>query len=76
MLYPSIDSLLEKLDSKYSLVTVSSRRAREMKEDAGRAPLVVKPKSYKYVGLALEEIVGDKLTHRVPKDEDLQEKSK
>lgn len=61
MLYPSIDSLLEKLDSKYSLVTVSSRRAREMKEDAGRAPLVVKPKSYKYVGLALEEIVATSL---------------
>ncbi|GAF12819.1 DNA-directed RNA polymerase omega subunit [Bacillus sp. JCM 19046] len=68
MLYPSIDSLLEKLDSKYSLVTVSSRRAREMKEVPSRVPLVTKPKSYKFVGLALEEIVGDQLTHRAPKD--------
>lgn len=37
MLYPSIDSLMEKLDSKYTLVTVSSRRAREISEDARRA---------------------------------------
>lgn len=67
MLYPSIDSLLEKLDSKYSLVTVSSRRAREMKEVPSRVPLVNDPKSYKFVGLALEEIVGDLLTHREAK---------
>lgn len=30
MLYPSIDRLLTKLDSKYTLVTVASKRAREM----------------------------------------------
>lgn len=30
MLDPSIDSLMNKLDSKYTLVTVSARRAREM----------------------------------------------
>ncbi|MFP7285006.1 DNA-directed RNA polymerase subunit omega [Shouchella clausii] len=68
MLYPSIDNLLEKLDSKYSLVTVSARRAREMKEDSARVPLVEKPKSHKFVGIALEEIVNDQLTKRVPKE--------
>ncbi|WP_078554774.1 DNA-directed RNA polymerase subunit omega [Bacillus alkalicellulosilyticus] len=61
MLYPSIDSLMEKLDSKYTLVTVSSRRAREIKEDVRRGPLVDKPQSYKPVGMALEEIVHDHL---------------
>ena len=28
MLYPSIDSLLKKIDSKYSLVSVAAKRAR------------------------------------------------
>ncbi|AIC94886.1 MULTISPECIES: DNA-directed RNA polymerase subunit omega [Shouchella] len=74
MLYPSIDSLLEKLDSKYSLVTVSSRRAREMKEVASRVPLATQPKSYKFVGLALEEIVQDRLTHRVPSQDEMDNK--
>jgi len=30
MLNPSIDSLLQKIDSKYTLVTVAAKRAREM----------------------------------------------
>lgn len=30
MLYPSIDSLMEKLDSKYTLVTVAAKRARQL----------------------------------------------
>ncbi|OLO40838.1 DNA-directed RNA polymerase subunit omega [Alkalihalophilus pseudofirmus] len=63
MLYPSIDSLLDKLDSKYTLVTVSSKRAREIKEDKKRGPLVVKPVSHKPVGVALEEIVSDQLQY-------------
>ncbi|GAF66128.1 putative RNA polymerase [Bacillus sp. TS-2] len=61
MLYPSIDSLMDKLDSKYTLVTVSSKRAREMKENVSRGPLVNKPQSYKPVGLALEEIIQETL---------------
>ncbi|WP_026674336.1 DNA-directed RNA polymerase subunit omega [Alkalihalobacterium bogoriense] len=61
MLYPSIDSLMDKLDSKYTLVTVSSKRAREIKENARRAPLVAKPASHKPVGMALEEIIHEHL---------------
>ncbi|WP_100404529.1 DNA-directed RNA polymerase subunit omega [Bacillus solitudinis] len=61
MLYPSIDSLMDKLDSKYTLVTVSSKRAREIKEDTKRGPLVERPASYKPVGMALEEIVENHL---------------
>ncbi len=61
---------MEKLDSKYTLVTVSSRRAREISEDARRGPLVDKPKSYKSVGMALEEIVSDKLTFERLQPED------
>nr|WP_069201730.1 DNA-directed RNA polymerase subunit omega [Anoxybacillus sp. KU2-6(11)] len=30
MLYPSIDLLITKLDSKYTLVTVAAKRARQL----------------------------------------------
>lgn len=59
MLYPSIDSLLTKIDSKYSLVTVASRRARKMQLDGN--PKLMKYVSHKYVGKALEEIHADEL---------------
>jgi len=60
MLEPSIDSLQEKIDSKYSLVTISARRARQLQD--GDHVLVEEPKSHTYVGIALEEIYADKLT--------------
>jgi DNA-directed RNA polymerase subunit omega len=62
MLYPSIDSLLEKIDSKYSLVSVAAKRARQMqiKNDSR----IEKPVSHKQVGKALEEIHSGKLTYR------------
>lgn len=63
MLYPSIDSLLEKFGSKYKLVTVSSKRAREIKEDETRPVLVENPVSHKPVGMALEEILHGHLTY-------------
>lgn len=54
MLYPSIDNLLEKINSKYTLVTLSAKRAREL-QVTGITPLE-HPESYKSVGVALEEI--------------------
>jgi DNA-directed RNA polymerase subunit omega len=59
MLEPSIDELLEKVNSKYALVILSSKRAREMQEINN--PMVERPKSHKYVGVALEEIKAEKL---------------
>ncbi|PLT34264.1 DNA-directed RNA polymerase subunit omega [Bacillus sp. V5-8f] len=62
MLYPSIDSLLEKIDSKYSLVSVAAKRARQMQmNDDAR---IEKPVSYKSVGRALEEINAGKLKYK------------
>ncbi|MFB6497493.1 DNA-directed RNA polymerase subunit omega [Bacillus haynesii] len=60
MLDPSIDSLMNKLDSKYTLVTVSARRAREMQ--ISKDAQIENPKSHKYVGKALEEIDAGLLT--------------
>ncbi|HJV15938.1 MAG TPA: DNA-directed RNA polymerase subunit omega [Bacillales bacterium] len=65
MLYPSIDSLLEIIDSKYSLVSVAAKRARSMQQSNDeRLPKYV---SYKCVGKALEEIYSGELTYRVAK---------
>ena len=59
MIYPSIDKLLEKVDSIYSLVVGAARRARVIKE--GDPVLVEKVKSHKYVGMALEEFDAEEL---------------
>jgi DNA-directed RNA polymerase subunit omega len=65
MLYPSIDSLLDIIDSKYSLVSVAAKRARAMQQAHDeRMPKYV---SYKCVGKALEEIYSGELTYRISK---------
>lgn len=60
MLEPSIDSLQTKIKSKYTLVTIAARRARELREFNNVQ--VENPTSNKYVGLALEEVQAGKLT--------------
>ncbi|MGF9965570.1 DNA-directed RNA polymerase subunit omega [Bacillus rhizoplanae] len=66
MLNPSIDELLQKIDSKYTLVTVAAKRAREMQEhnDCG----VEQPVSHKCVGKALEEIDAQLLKYEPSED--------
>jgi len=57
MLYPSIDEMVKKVDSKYSLVVAASRRARMLRD--GIKTDLRSPKSHKFVGVALEEIYHD-----------------
>lgn len=57
MLYPSIDDLANKVESKYSLVAAAAKRARQLRDEAKM--LIENPKSNKYVGIALEEIYHD-----------------
>lgn len=59
MLEPSIDSLQEKIDSKYVLVTLAAKRARQLLDT--QKSLIDEPKSKKYVGVALEEIDAKKI---------------
>ncbi|GAB3067699.1 DNA-directed RNA polymerase subunit omega [Virgibacillus ainsalahensis] len=59
MLEPSIDALQEKINSKYTIVTLSAKRARQISET--KKVLVENPTSHKYVGMALEEILEEKL---------------
>lgn len=61
MLYPSIDKLLDKVDSKYSLVVAAAKRARLLR-DGAKSELRNK-KSHKQVGLALEEIYDDYISY-------------
>ncbi|CAG9619763.1 DNA-directed RNA polymerase subunit omega [Sutcliffiella rhizosphaerae] len=65
MLYPSIDSLMTKLDSKYTLVTVSARRARELQQTNDQ--MIEKTVSHKFVGKALEEIEAGLLSAKTIK---------
>jgi DNA-directed RNA polymerase subunit omega len=60
MLNPSIDSLLKKIDSKYSLVSVAAKRARSMQEN--KTYQLDSYHSDKFVGKALEEIHAGSLT--------------
>ncbi|MBO8171102.1 MAG: DNA-directed RNA polymerase subunit omega [Bacillaceae bacterium] len=61
MLYPSIDELVKKVDSKYTLVSIASKRARQLRDNA--RVLIEEPKSKKFVGVALEEIVTGKVSY-------------
>ena len=56
MLYPSIDKLLDKVDSKYSLVVAAAKRARSLRD--GAKSELQNYKSHKNVGVALEELYG------------------
>ena len=60
MLYPSIDSLLKKVPSKYLLVTLAAKRARNMLDTKEYA--MENYQSVKKVGKSLEEIDAGILT--------------
>lgn len=71
----TIDSLLSKVDSKYSLVHLAARRAREINdyyhslgEGLGHytPPLVEQVDSNKPLSIAMEEIAADKIVMQYP----------
>ena len=65
MCFPSIDSLVKKVDSKYTLVTLAADRARELPD--GQPPLIPDAKNKQPVTVALEEIYKDKITYSFEK---------
>lgn len=56
MLYPSIDKLLNIVDSKYMLVHVAAKRSKEMLETSHYQMKINDYKSKKELGRALEEL--------------------
>jgi DNA-directed RNA polymerase subunit omega len=72
MMDPQIEDLLERVDSKFTLVTLSARRARQINsyfnqlgEGLGAiVPPQVATVSRKPMSISLEEISADKITYR------------
>jgi len=63
MLYPSINELLKKVDSRYTLVMLVSKRARQLVE--GRSPLIDAETS-KPVSIAVQEVADGKISYTRP----------
>ncbi|KRM18856.1 hypothetical protein FC40_GL000641 [Ligilactobacillus hayakitensis DSM 18933 = JCM 14209] len=59
ILYPSVDELLEQVDSRYSLIMLAAKRAHQV--DEGAEELLDSYKSPKQIGHALEEIAAGKV---------------
>jgi DNA-directed RNA polymerase subunit omega len=59
MRYPSIDQLATKTSSKYKLVIGAAIRAKQINK--GDKALIDNPRSKKSIGIALEEVINDKI---------------
>lgn len=60
MIYPTLSSLLEKVDSKYTLVVAVAKRARQLVDGQ---PRLTKVDSNKPVTIAINEINDSKIVY-------------
>jgi DNA-directed RNA polymerase subunit omega len=65
MIEPSINSLMKKVDSRYTLVVETAKRARQLAEGAHK---LTKCDSEKNVTIAINEINEDKIIYVRTKD--------
>ena len=65
LIKPTLESLMTKVDSKYTLVTLAATRARQLTD--GDEPLV-DVDTTKVVSIAMEEIDQGKITYEAPRD--------
>lgn len=61
MIYPSIDKLLNKVDSKYRLVHIAAKRSREIQDTKHLQLPEEEYISKKNIGRALEELAENKI---------------
>lgn len=73
MIDPSIDYLTDEVGSKYALVIMASKRARQL---VNGAPALVKCDSNKPVSIALKEIAEGLVTIATPEEVKEMEKTK
>ena len=75
MIHPRIDELLEKVESRYALVIVAAKRARQINDyhhQLGEgsfesfAPPLVESRSKNFLTMALEEIAAGQLKVTMP----------
>ena len=77
MINPPIEDLLDRVDSKFSLVTLAARRARDINtyyqhlsdEKGSVVPPQVSTVSRKPLSIGFEEIAADKIVRVEPSDE-------
>ena len=65
LIKPTLESLMTKVDSKYTRVTLAAKRARQLTD--GDEPLV-DVDTTKVVSIAMEEIDQGKITYEAPRD--------
>lgn len=65
LIKPTLESLMTKVDSKYTLVTLAAKRARQLTD--GDEPLV-DVDTTKVVSIAMEEIDQGKITYEALRD--------
>ena len=59
--FPAIDQLVKKTNSKYKLVIACAKRAKELEFGKDEVPLISVHVNKKSIGIALEEILADKV---------------
>ena len=75
MIHPRIDELLDNVDSRYALVIVAAKRARQINNyhhQLGEGtfeefPPLVESRSKNYLTMALEEVSEGKIKYQYPK---------
>ena len=65
MIYPPLNELMNKVDSRYTLVVETAKRARELVDGAKKLTDVQSTKS---VTIAIHEIYEDKITYERTKE--------
>ncbi len=68
MIYPSADELEKRVDSRFTLVILAARRAKQLREGA---PKLLDTPSTNPLTIALEEIAAGKVTFDVPSHDEV-----
>jgi DNA-directed RNA polymerase subunit omega len=63
LIYPSADTIEDMVGSRYSLVVIAAKRAKQIKEGA---PILIETASTNPLTIALEEIAAGKVTASAP----------
>lgn len=65
LIKPTLESLMQKVDSKYTLVTLAAKRACQLTD---HDEALVNVDTNKVVSIAMEEIDQNKITYEAPRD--------
>lgn len=66
MIYPALNTLMEKVDCKYTLVVEVAKRARQLV--AGEKPLMVQGDTIKPVSIAIKEVEAGLIMYKRTKE--------